>query len=90
MKVGSYYLITLLESLGKALEQIVASWLSSLAENNSLLLKFQMGARSRRDIITSLDLLIEQIYTIKNYKNQWVASILYLDIVGTFNHISYP
>ena len=48
-----------------------------------------MGARLRKDTIISLDLLIEQIYTIWNYGNQWVASILYLDIVGAFDHISH-
>jgi hypothetical protein len=63
-KVDSYRPIALLESLGKALERIVASRLSTLAENYSLLPKFQIGARLRRDIITLLDLLIEQIHTI--------------------------
>ena len=89
-KVDSYRPIALLESLGKALERIVASRLSTLAENHSLLPKFQMGARSRRNTITALDLLTEQIHTIWNCGNQWVASMLCLDVTGAFDHVSHP
>lgn len=89
-QVGSYRPIALLESLRKALERIVASRLSTLAENHSLLPKFQMGARSRRDTITSFDLLTEQIHTVWNCGNQWVASMLCLDIAGAFDYVSHP
>ena len=89
-KVGSYRPVALLESLGKALERIVADRLSSLAEEHSLLPKFQMGERPKRDTITALDLLIEQIHTVWNSGSQWVATMLCLDITGAYNFASYP
>jgi hypothetical protein len=49
-----------------------------------------MGVCSRRDTITSLDLLTEQIHTIWNCGNQWVASMLCLDVAGVFDHVSHP
>ena len=89
-KVGSYRPIALLESLGKALERIIASRLTTLAENYNLLPKFQMSARTKRDTITALDLLTEQIHTIWNCGNQWVASMLCLDMAGAFDNASHP
>jgi hypothetical protein len=49
-----------------------------------------MDARSKRDTITSLDLLIEQIHTIWNCRNQWVASILCFNIASAFDYVSHP
>ena len=49
-----------------------------------------MGARSKRDTITALDLLTEQIHTVWNCGNQWVASMLSLDMAGAFDNASHP
>jgi hypothetical protein len=82
--------VALLESLGKALERIIADRLTSLAEKHHLLLEFQMGGRTKRDTITALDLLTEQIHTIWNCGNQWVASMLCLDVAGAYDNASHP
>jgi hypothetical protein len=74
--------MALLESLGKALERIIIDRLSSIAEEYHLLLKFQMGGRPKRDTITTLDLLTEQVHTIWNSGSQWVATMLCFDITG--------
>jgi Reverse transcriptase (RNA-dependent DNA polymerase) len=73
----------------RALEQIVAARLSALAETYNLIPEFQMGARSKRNTITALDLLTEQIHTVWGCSRQWVASMLSLDMVGAFDHVSH-
>lgn len=88
-QVASYRPVALLETLGKALERIVAERLTSLAEEHKLLLEFQMGSCPKRDTITALDLLTEQIHTIWNSGSQWVASMLCLDIAGAYDYASH-
>jgi hypothetical protein len=63
-QVASYWPVALLETLGKALKRIVAERLTCLAEEHKLLPEFQMGGRPKRDTITSLNLLTEQIHTV--------------------------
>ena len=89
-RVGSYRPVALLESLGKALERIIADRLSSIAEEYHLLPKFQMGGRPKRDTITALDLLTEQVHTVWNSGSQWVATMLCLDITGAYDFASHP
>ena len=68
--LGSYCPIALLEYLGKALERIVVTKLTTLAKSYKLLLQYQIGARRQRDTLTALELLTEQTHTIWNYGNQ--------------------
>ena len=63
-KAKSYCPIALLDTLGKALEKIVARQLAGLAEEHHMLLDQQIGARQQRDTTTVLELFTEQIYTV--------------------------
>ena len=68
----------------------MARKLSELAENNGTLPETQMGARKGRSTETALQLLTEQIYTIwKLPGKQRVATMLYMDILGAFDNVSY-
>jgi hypothetical protein len=75
--------------LGKALERIIATKLAALAELYKLLLQYQIGTRRQRGILTALELLTEQIYTVWNCRNQYIASLLSLDIAGAFDNTLY-
>ena len=85
----AYRPIALLNTLGKALEKIVAQRLSKLAEAHKLLPDTQMGARPGRSTITALELLTEQIRTVWAKGDKLVASLLSLDISGAFDNVSH-
>jgi len=86
----NYRPIALLECLGKALERVVAAKLTTLAETYELLPQYQMGGRRQRNTLTALELLTEQTHTIWNCGNQWVASLLSLDISGAYDNAAHP
>jgi len=86
----NYRPIALLECLGKALERVVAAKLTTLAETYELLPQYQMGGRRQRNTFTALELLTEQTHTIWNCGNQWVASLLSLDISGAYDNAAHP
>lgn len=65
----NYCPIALLECLGKALERIITTKLTRVTEIHKLLLEYQIGARRQRSTLIVLELLIEQTYTIWNYRN---------------------
>lgn len=87
---GSYRPIALLNTLGKALETILAQRLSTLAENNNLLPAQQMGARRGKSTKTALELLVKSVHTIWDCNRKNMASLLSLDVVGAFDHVSHP
>ena len=60
----AYRPIALLNTIGKALESVVARKLIDVAKANHLLPACQMGARRGRFIETALELLVEQVHTI--------------------------
>ena len=49
-----------------------------------------MGARTGRDTLTALELLVEQTHTVWNSGPQWVVSLLSLDMAGAFDNASHP
>jgi hypothetical protein len=85
----AYRPIALLNTLGKALEKVVAQRLSKLAEEHNLLPETQMGARPGRSTMTALELLTEQIHTVWAKDEKLVASLLSLDISGAFDNVSH-
>lgn len=89
-KPKSYRPIALLDTLGKALEKVLAQRLSNLAELHKLLPKYQMGARKGRDTIAALELIVEQTHTIWNSGHKHIASLLSLDMAGAFDNASHP
>jgi len=87
--VSAYRPIALLNTIGKLLEAILAKMLSAALEEHKLLPESQMGARKGRSTVTALQLLTEQIHTIWGAKKNQVASMLCLDMVGAYDHVSH-
>ena len=81
--------IALLNTLGKALESIIARKISHLTEEFKLIPDTQMGARPGRGTETALELLTEQVHTVWNQGNDKVASLLSIDVSGAFDTVSH-
>jgi len=60
----TYRLIALLDIMSKALKSIMTKRLSDIAETHHMLSDAQMKARCKRFMISTLDLLVDQIHTI--------------------------
>lgn len=84
----AYRPIALLNTLGKALESVIANRMTTLAEQHKMLPDSQMGGRRRRSCETALELLTEQIHIVWNIGKDKVATLLSMDVVGTFDHVS--
>src|SRR6185437_7290850 len=89
LKPKGYRIITLLNYMGKVLEKIYATRLSHLANIGNLLHNSQLGGRKQRSTIDTALLLLHNIQQHKA-NNNWITSILFLDIKGAFDHISKP
>jgi exonuclease III len=85
----AYRPIALLNTLGKALEAVVARRVRFLAEKHTLLPGTQMGARQGRSVETALQLLLEKIYTIWASNKPRVATLLSLDVASAFDRVSH-
>jgi hypothetical protein len=86
---SAYRLITLLNTLEKILEAVIARRIRYAVEAHKLLPETQMGARRGRLTETALHLLTEKIYTIWAGNKPRIASILSLDVVGAFDRVSH-
>lgn len=85
----AYRPIALLDTVGKALETILARRISDIAEDCGLLPATQMGARRKRSTESALELLVEQVHTVWSGGSEHVASILSLDVAGAFDNVSH-
>jgi hypothetical protein len=85
---GAWRPIALLSTLGKVVEALAARRLSDLVEREGLLPNTQMGNRWNRSTETALELLVEQMHTIRKAGNQ-VASVLPLDIARAFDTVNH-
>ena len=86
----SYRPIALLDTVGKALESIMARRISNLLEKYDLLPPTQMGSRHSRSAVSALELLTEQVHTVWGCGTEFVVSMLSLDMTGAFDHVSHP
>jgi hypothetical protein len=77
--------ISLLATLGKILESIVAERISHAVETYSLLPTSHFGARKRRSAEQALLLLQEQIYTA--WRGRRVLSLISFDVKGAYNGV---
>ena len=84
---SAYRPIALLNTLGKALESIVATRLKDISEKNDLLPKTQFGARPNRSTETALYLLRERILAIRALDK--IPSLLALDVQKAFDNVSH-
>ena len=60
----AYRPITLLDTLGKALEAVISTRIRECAEANRLLPEEQMGARKGRSVETALELITDAVHTV--------------------------
>lgn len=81
----AYPPISLLPTISKGLEAIMASRLSYLAERYSLLPTNYFGARKRRSSEQALDVLIERIF--EAWRGNRVLSLVTFDVQGAFNGV---
>jgi hypothetical protein len=77
--------ISLLPTLGKLLESVVAERMSYLAETYHLLPANHFGARKQRSAEQALILLQEHIY--KAWRSRKVLSLITFDIKGAYNGV---
>ena len=85
----AYRPIALLNTIGKALESIIAEKIAFLTEAFKLLPESQMGARKGRSTDTALELLTEQVQTIWGQGNNKIATLLSTDVAGAFDTVSH-
>lgn len=77
--------ISLLATLGKALESVVADRISYMAETFGLLPANHFGARKKRSTEQALMLLQESIY--KAWRARKVLSLISFDVKGAYNRV---
>lgn len=78
-----------MSTLGKVLETVVFKRLNAFAEQHGLLPQEQIGARRGRSTKTSLETIVEAVHTVWKCNKNNVASLLSLDIAGTFDNVSH-
>ncbi|KAB2568601.1 putative RNA-directed DNA polymerase from transposon BS [Lasiodiplodia theobromae] len=81
-----YRPISLLSTLGKALESVVAERISALAEEHSLLPKNHFGGRKQRSTVQALTVLQQRIYDA--WREGKVLSLLSFDVKGAYNGVA--
>jgi hypothetical protein len=86
---GSYRPIALENTLAKVIEGLIASRITKAFEENSLLPRTQMGARSGRATTTALSLLTTTVHSVWQKHPGYVASMLSLDLSGAFDKVSH-
>jgi hypothetical protein len=84
---GTWWPITLLNTIGQLIESLMANRVSQAAEEHKLLPDTQMGGRPGRSTETALELLTTQIKTVWG-TGQFVATLLSLDISGAFDTVN--
>ncbi len=84
-----YRLIALLDIMSKALKLIMIKRLSDIVETHHMLSNAQMRARCKRFVISTLDLLIDQVHTVWDCEIKYVIFMLSLNVVEAFNQVSH-
>jgi hypothetical protein len=77
--------ISLLATLGKVLESVVAERISHMVETYGLLPTNHFGARKQRSAEQALLLLQEQIYTA--WRGRRIVSLISFDVKGAYNGV---
>ncbi len=84
-----YQLIALLNIMSKALKSIMIKRLSDIVETHHMLSNAQMRVRRKWFVISTLDLLIDQVHTVWDCEIKYVIFMLSLDVVEAFNWVSH-
>ncbi len=83
----TYWLIALLDIMSKVLKSIMTKRLSNIAETHYMLSNAQMKVRCKWFMISTLNLLVDQIHTVWDCKIKYIAFMLNLNVVETFNQV---
>ncbi len=86
--IKTYKSIVLLNILNKALKSIIAQRINNLTKAHDLLSINQMSERKNRSCETTLELLIEQIHTIWNMSKDKMITLLSMNVVEVYDHVS--
>lgn len=86
----SYRPIALTNTVGKALEAIIARRISYLVECFNLLLQSHIGGRRGRSTERAMHFLVEAIQSAWNSVDPRVATLLQLDVSGAYDNVSHP
>jgi hypothetical protein len=86
---SAYRPITLLNTLKKVLEAIIARRIRYAVKAHKLLPETQMRVRKGKSTEIALHLLTKKIYIIWAGNKPRIASILSLDVAGAFNRVSH-
>ncbi len=85
----TYRLIALLNIMSKALKSIMIKRLSDIVETHRMLSNAQMRARCKWFVISTLDLLIDQVHTVWDCEIKYVIFMLSLNVVEAFDQVSH-
>jgi hypothetical protein len=77
-----------LNILDKALKSIIAQRINDLTKTHDLLSINQMSERRNRSCETTLKLLIEQIHTVWNMSKDKMITLLSMNVVEIYDHVS--
>ncbi len=83
----TYRLIALLNIMSKALKSIMIKRLSNIIKTHCMLFNVQMRTKCKWFIILTLNLLIDQVYTIWDCKIKYVTFMLSLNIIKAFDQV---
>ncbi len=83
----TYWLIALLDIMSKALKSIMTKRLSNIAETHHILSDAQMKVKCKWFMISTLNLLVDQIHTVWDCKIKYVTFMLSLNVVEAFNQV---
>ncbi len=83
----TYQFIALLDIMSKALKSIMTKRLSDIAETHHMLSDAQMKVRCKQFVISTLNLLVDQIHTIWDCKIKYIVFMLSLNVVEVFNQV---
>jgi hypothetical protein len=78
--------ISLLATISKGLEAVVANRLAYLAERHNLLPDNHFGARKKRSCEQAINVLVERVY--EAWRNRKVVSLVTFDVQGAFNGVN--
>lgn len=84
----TYRPIALLNTIGKAMDEVIARRLSYLAERHQVIPRMHIGGRKLRSTEHGLHAVVEGIYEAWNRGKSQVASLLLLDVSGAFDNVS--
>ncbi len=85
----TYQLIALLDIMSKVLKSIMIKRLSDIVETHHMLSNAQMKVRCKWFVISTLDLLVDQVHTVWSCEIKYVIFMLSLNVVEAFNWVSH-